>query len=705
MKIPYCVILAWLIAVSCKNQPIDTIDRYALVNRHHVVLSSIDSLNSLTVGNGDFACTVDITGLQTFPDYYIKGIPLGTLSNWCWHSSPNPGGYHHEQVVKYFKLDGREVGYYYDFRGEQDSERAKASAWLRENPHRMNLGLLGMKLLDGNDKVLGIGAIQHPEQELNLWEGEILSCFEVEGSPVEVTTICHPDRDMVAVRVRSELLRSGRLKFELRFPEADPHWKNMSLWGNDDSHRSRIIASDLHAAIIEHTQDTTTYYANLSFSEGDVAEAGPHRYVLSPSGEHESITFCCEYRRTPDQPEDHPDFDDVRLKTRESWRVFWESGGAVDFSGCTDPRAFELERRVVLSRYLTQVQCSGDLPPQETGLTYNSWYGKFHMEMHWWHGVHFALWQREHTLEKQMKFYGDIEEAALHLAEDQGYEGIRWPKMTGPDGITSPSTIGNFLIWQQPHYIYFAEMLYRFAEDRTAVLKNHGDLVFKTADFMASFPVFDSTGNRYVLAPPLMPAQETLEAVSTLNPSFELVYWYWAIQTAIQWKKRLGLPVPAGWEDMVRRISHLPVRDSCYLVAENATDSYSNERTLSDHPMVLGIMGMLPSTDLVDPVILNNTFDKVVSSWNWATTWGWDFPMMAMAAGALGRPDDAIDILLMETRKNSYLANGHNYQDERLTIYLPANGGLLTAVARLCTKDQFPRNRQWNVKWENLNDF
>ena len=32
---------------------------------------------------------------------------------------------------------------------------------------------------------------------------------------------------------------------------------------------------------------------------------------------------------------------------------FWEVGGVVDFSECTDPRAKELERRTVLSQYLT----------------------------------------------------------------------------------------------------------------------------------------------------------------------------------------------------------------------------------------------------------------------------------------------------------------------------------------------------------------
>jgi hypothetical protein len=77
-------------------------------------------------------------------------------------------------------------------------------------------------------------------------------------------------------------------------------------------------------------------------------------------------------------------------------------GAAVDFSGSTDPRAHELERRIILSQYLTKINCAGSLPPQETGLTMNSWYGKFHIEMHWWHGVHFALWDRLDLLENSL---------------------------------------------------------------------------------------------------------------------------------------------------------------------------------------------------------------------------------------------------------------------------------------------------------------
>ena len=703
-KIPICLLIA-LCLFSCRNPQSEKIDRFDLVNRHNVIFSSIDSMNSLTVGNGDFAFTTDITGLQSFPEYYLKGIPLGTLSNWGWHSYPNIGKYTNQQVIQKFDVKGREVAYYHDFSKEQTSERAKASAWLRENPHRINLGMIGLKLYGENGQVLGIKDIHTPRQELNLWRGEITSAFEVEGVPVEVITVCHPEKDMVSASITSELIKKGQLTIELRFPEADPGWKNSSLWGESKNHQSRIIDSSRYCSIIEHLQDSTQYHVSFSYSSGSVHEKDNHRFILVPSEHSATFLFSCEFEKDVEGFDPEPAFESTRNLSQTYWETFWSTGGAVDFSHCLDPRSFELERRVVLSRYLTQVQCSGFLPPQETGLTFNSWYGKFHLEMHWWHSVHFALWQKEHILEKQMEYYPSIYQEAKNLAKFQNYKGVRWPKMTGPDGITSPSTIGNYLIWQQAHYIYFAELLYHISGDDTSLLDKYGKLVFETAEFMASLPVFDSVHKRYILAPPLIPAQERFDVYTTLNPAFELSYWNWGLRTAIEWKKRMHSPVPAEWKDVVDRLSTPGIRDSLYLFTENGIDSYSNPRYLSDHPMVLGCMGMLPISDFVDPGIMQNTFDRVVSSWNWPETWGWDYPMVAMAAGALGRHEDAIDYLLLDVQKNTYLPNGHNYQNERLTLYLPGNGGLLTAIARMCTKDQFPKNGEWNVRWEKLNDF
>ena len=69
------------------------IDRKALVMRHNVTQTHIDKLSPLSVGNGRFCYTADITGMQTFPELYREGIPLSTMSEWGWHRFPNTENY------------------------------------------------------------------------------------------------------------------------------------------------------------------------------------------------------------------------------------------------------------------------------------------------------------------------------------------------------------------------------------------------------------------------------------------------------------------------------------------------------------------------------------------------------------------------------------------------------------------------------------
>jgi hypothetical protein len=110
--------------------------------------------------------------------------------------------------------------------------------------------------------------------------------------------------------------------------------------------------------------------------------------------------------------------------------------------------------------------------------------------------------------------------------------------------------------------------------------------------------------------------------------------------------------------------------------------------------------------------MMQATLQWVMQHWNWATTWGWDYGMIAMTAARLGDPETALNALLIDTQKNTYLINGHNFQTpDRLRIYLPGNGALLTAVAMMCAgwdgcteplNPGFPHDGRWNVRWEGL---
>ena len=56
------------------------IDRKAVLDRNNPKVEAADTLSSLTVGNGSFAATVDVTGLQSFPEQYSGGVPLTTMT-------------------------------------------------------------------------------------------------------------------------------------------------------------------------------------------------------------------------------------------------------------------------------------------------------------------------------------------------------------------------------------------------------------------------------------------------------------------------------------------------------------------------------------------------------------------------------------------------------------------------------------------------
>ncbi len=704
--------LALGVFVSCQQAGQESIDRKALVDRNKVQVNAFDSLASLSLGNGNFAFTVDITGLQTFPERYSKGVPLGTQSQWGWHSFPNTRKYRFEETLRAYNFRGKEELYAVQF---NEKGRPQAAAdYFRINPHRLHLGVVGLELRNPQGEIMRPEDLSEINQELDLWNGRINSLFKAGEFSVHTQSYCHPEMDMMASSIESSMFLSGNLRLRLAFPyPSGNHSDDACDWSSPGKHSTKVLAQKPGAVLLERRLDNDSYYVLLCWKEQAEFSSGPeaHHFYLQPAGEKLSFT-CLFLDRNPllDSSElpACPESEQVAQASSDYWNQFWLSGGAVDFSACTDPRAPELERRVVLSQYLMAIQCAGVYPPQESGLTYNTWYGKFHLEMHWWHGVHFVLWGRPELLERSLDWYRTAEANAANIAQRQGFKGVRWMKMTDPSAIEAPSKVGSFLIWQQPHIIYMAELLFRHQKD-SSVLADYSDLVFKTAEFMADFADYDGMGDRYILQGAI-PAQETLRASETVNSPFELSYWHYALSVAQQWRLRLGLPKNMEWEIVLDKLSPLAHKDGLYLAAETALDTYIDTRYTSDHMAVLGALGMMPKSRLVREDIMTNTFNWIWDNWNWGKTWGWDYPMTAMCAARIGLPEKAVDALLMDRRTNTYLVNGHNYQDGRLRVYLPGNGGLLTAVAMMCAgwdgsegkNPGFPNNGQWKVKWEGL---
>jgi hypothetical protein len=122
------------------------------------------------------------------------------------------------------------------------------------------------------------------------------------------------------------------------------------------------------------------------------------------------------------------------------------------------------------------------------------------------------------------------------------------------------------------------------------------------------------------------------------------------------------------------------------------------------------VLGVQPG-DGVDAELMRHTTRRVFETWQWDRSWGWDFPMAAMAAARSGDPGLALDFLMFAAPKNRYMPNGHNYQREDLPAYLPGNGGLLAATAMMARgwsdgpqidTPGFPKNGEWAVRHEDL---
>ncbi len=671
------------------------IDRQALVDRHQVVLREPDPRSPLTVGNGEFCFTADLTGLQTFPDHYpvgprdpgaVDGTLLGTMSQWGWHSAPTSESYViDDSMITYETPRGpvRYVDQTGSVSGGTEQGTNERDLWLRANPHRLHLGLIGLARTDRGDDGDEIRPedLEDAEQRLDAWRGELRSTFTLAGHQVSVITVCDPDRDLVAVRIESSALAAGLIMIRLDFPYGSEDWHRSADWTADDHHRTEVDPVE-EGWTVRRTVDDTTYQLRLATSPGaDLRRTGPHSLRLQPAGEGVFEVRAWFSREPVPVP---PAVTDVAERAAGWWGGFWSGGAAVQLSGTDDPRAVELERRIVLSQYLTAVS-AGSAPPAETGLICNSWRGKFHLEMHWWHSAHFALWNRPELLLRSLRWYHDALPAARAIAAGQGYRGARWPKQVGPDAREAPSSIGPFLVWQQPHPIYLAELAYRSAADPAsrlgraadrAVLEEFADIVFASADFMADLAV--PTDRGFELGPPLIPAQESYGGIRTevWNPTYELVYWHWALDVACRWRERLGLPVPPVWREVSERMVAPEPRDGIYPAIE--VDPYTIR---TDHPSMLCALGVLPQTIKIDPAVMDATLDDVLADWDWSSTWGWDYPVIAMCAARLGRPESAVAALLADRHKNEALPNGHNRQTDSLPLYLPGNGGLLAAVA------------------------
>ena len=224
-----------------------SIDRHALVNRHDIDWPSLDG--QIPLGNGNFAFNADGTGLET--------VGGNTMSHWCWHSFPLPPGVTPADIKPWATPDhGR-------LKGVTTRPPEAIFNWERANPQPLNLGRIGFVNRDG-ERLSG-AEVQVESRRLELWTGLLTSRFTYLGQPVEVQTCVDPQSDTVAVRVKSSLLRDGRLQIMLDFPAPA---QNVGAWVGDFSrttgHETMIIRQTPVRLELNRTIDDAQYQVLLA---------------------------------------------------------------------------------------------------------------------------------------------------------------------------------------------------------------------------------------------------------------------------------------------------------------------------------------------------------------------------------------------------------------------------------------------------------
>src|SRR5699024_7915678 len=150
------------------------IDRERLVNRHNPVLRTASPTATLSVGNGDCALTVDVSGLQTFPalhalrpdphralhdgraglpdhpprtfDAEDYQIPIQTQSTWAWYATRPNRPLRYDDAITVHEGPRGPVPYAdrmgLQRAGDPIPDELEAGDWFHFNPRLLLLGRL-----------------------------------------------------------------------------------------------------------------------------------------------------------------------------------------------------------------------------------------------------------------------------------------------------------------------------------------------------------------------------------------------------------------------------------------------------------------------------------------------------------------------------------------------------------------------------------
>lgn len=582
--------------------------------KYNLKFNHIDSKNPVTIGNGDFAITLDQTGTQSLYEIY-KDIPLSTMSNKNWF-------YKDKKDIKPSYVDGKA---YMLFNLDNDPNYQTN----RQYPFKYSFMQI---LLYDNDKLIDINNIKDVEQELDLYKGIVTSSFNYKEKNNKTTSFIYQDHNEFNFKLQSDNLN---LALKFNYPS---YTKN--------GYRQDILPN----VLVKEDRITLLYDDKNSLS-----------FKLKSSSKYQIV-------------ENTLIFDDNNVSFSLALDEIKEGKFLDEFWKCDNGIIIdneELVKKMVLSKYLLHVNSTGIYPPQESGLTYNCWNSKFHLEMHLIHSLWNIYNNHVDDLVKSFDYYLSIMPSSLKRASLNGYKGLRFPKMTGPDGEDSPSNIGPLLIWQAPHILFMLQEIY-YLYNKENIIKKYEPLISGTIDFMISFLTLKDL--KYQMLDPLLEACESIPLDRCQNPSFELEYWRYTLERQPKIDTVLYGHQRYDYLDIASKITTPKEDDGIYLKTYGVIDKYD---LYKDHPTEGFLMSFFKSK-IVDKEKMVKTIDYILKNMDLSSYWGWDFPFLGLSLLNCGEIEKSIEVTQLNTINNQYLYNGYNTSPrDDLKAYLPGNGAFL----------------------------
>lgn len=582
--------------------------------KYNLKFNHIDSKNPVTIGNGDFAITLDQTGTQSLYEIY-KDIPLSTMSNKNWF-------YKDKKDIKPSYVDGKA---YMLFNLDNDPNYQTN----RQYPFKYSFMQI---LLYDNDKLIDINNIKDVKQELDLYKGIVTSSFNYKEKINKTTSFIYQDHDEFNFKLQSDNLN---LALKFNYPSYTKNGYRLDILPN-------VLVKEDRITLLYDDKNSLSFKLKSS-SKYQIVEN-----TLIFDDNNVSFSLALD-----------------EIKEGKLLDEFWKCDNGIIIDN------EELVKKMVLSKYLLHVNSTGIYPPQESGLTYNCWNSKFHLEMHLIHSLWNIYNNHVGDLVKSFDYYLSIMPSSLKRASLNGYKGLRFPKMTGPDGEDSPSNIGPLLIWQAPHILFMLQEIY-YLYNKENIIKKYEPLISGTIDFMISFLTLKDS--KYQMLDPLLEACESIPLDRCQNPSFELEYWRYTLERQPKIDTVLYGHQRYDYLDITSKIITPKEDDGIYLKTYGVIDKYD---LYKDHPTEGFLMSFFKSK-IVDKEKMVKTIDYILKNMDLSSYWGWDFPFLGLSLLNCGEIEKSIEVTQLNTINNQYLYNGYNTSPrDDLKAYLPGNGAFL----------------------------